>query len=180
MSILHILLYLFASIGVLLAIAFIVAIFVKKEYIIRRSVTINKPTAEVFDYIKLLDNQVYYNKWVMADPDITRTSKGTDGTVGFYSAWTSQHRQVGQGEQVITKITEGERIELRIRFIKPFAGIADVYMATEPVTEEQTKIRWGLRGTNKYPMTLMNLVVDRILGGDMEISLSNLKRILEA
>jgi hypothetical protein len=175
----HILLYILAIIGAILALAFIGALFIKKEYTVLRSITINKPRTEVFNYVRLLDNQVYYSKWVMADPNLQRTSKGVDGTVGFYSKWTSNNKQVGSGEQGITKIMEGERMEVRIHFIKPFDGMATAFWTTESITEDQTKVQWGLNGSSKYPMTLMNLVMDKMLGVDMEISLHNLKKILE-
>lgn len=47
---------LFAVIA-LVAILLIVALFVKKEYKVERSVTINQPKAQVFDYIKYIKNQ---------------------------------------------------------------------------------------------------------------------------
>ena len=42
------------AIAILIAIPFVVALFVKSEYAVEREITINKPKQQVFDYIKLL------------------------------------------------------------------------------------------------------------------------------
>jgi hypothetical protein len=37
----------------------------------------------------------------MMDPDMKKTYRGTDGTVGFVSEWESNKKDVGTGEQEI-------------------------------------------------------------------------------
>ena len=73
-----------------------------------------EPGQEVYDYLKFLNNMKYYNKWVMADPNAKMTTKGTDGTVGFISAWDSENKQVGKGEEEIIKLVDGESIDFEI------------------------------------------------------------------
>ena len=77
----------FAVIAIIIAIPLVVALFVKKDYVVEREIIINKPKAEVFEYIKFLKNQDNYSKWNMMDPDMKKTYQGTYGTVGFISAW---------------------------------------------------------------------------------------------
>jgi len=89
----------------LIAILLITAIFTKKDYAVEREITINKPKQVVFDYIKYLKNQDYFSKWATMDPNIKKDYRGTDGTVGFVSAWESDNDDVGKGEQEIKKIT---------------------------------------------------------------------------
>ena len=95
---------------VLVPVAFllIVALFTKKEYGVVREVVINKPKSEVFEYVKLLKNQENFSVWVNKDPDMKKEYRGTDGTVGFISAWNSKIKDVGKGEQEIKKIVDGE------------------------------------------------------------------------
>ena len=90
--------------AILIAIPLIVALFVKKDYAVEREITINKPKQEVFDYVKLLKNQDNYSIWATMDPNMKKTYRGTDGTVGFVSAWESKVDSVGVGEQEIKKI----------------------------------------------------------------------------
>ncbi len=44
----------FAVIAIIIAIPLVVALFVKKDYVVEREIIINKPKAEVFEYIKFL------------------------------------------------------------------------------------------------------------------------------
>jgi len=169
------------GLSVLIAIPLIVALFVAKDYAVEREITINKPKQEVFDYIKLLKNQDIYSKWATMDPNIKKTYRGTDGRIGFVSAWESDIEDVGAGEQEIKKITEGERIDFELRFIKPFESIEPAFMTTESVDANQTKVKWGFSGHMNYPMNIMMLFVDfkKMIGADLDTGLKNLKYELE-
>ena len=173
--ILKILLVVVIIIGALL----IIALFGKNEYSIEREVSINKPKQEVFDYIKHLKNQDKFSKWVMTDPAMKKDFKGTDGTAGFVYAWDSNNKQAGKGEQEIVNITEGEKLDIEIRFERPFKSTAHTPFLTESISPDQTKVKWGMTGKNPYPMNLMNLFMGNMLGKDLETSLTNLKNILE-
>lgn len=164
---------------ILIAIPLFIALFVKKEYSIEREIIINKPRQQVFDYIKHLKNQDNYSKWVMTDPGMKKDFKGVDGTVGFVYAWDSKNKHAGKGEQEIMSITEGERMDVEVRFEKPFAGIAQTPFTTQEVAANQTKVKWGMSGRSKYPLNIMNLFMDKMLGKDLDSSLHTLKSILE-
>ena len=121
---------------VIIAIPLIIALFVSNDYKITRSIIINKPQQEVFDYIKLIKNQEQYSKWVMTDPNMKKTFTGPDGTVGFIYAWDSKNKQAGKGEQEIKKINDGEGIDIEVRFEKPFKGIANTPIHTEAISRQ--------------------------------------------
>jgi hypothetical protein len=167
------------SVAILVAIPLLLALFIKKEYTIGREIVINKSTDEVFNYIKFLKNQDFYSKWVMTDPTMKKDFNGTDGTVGFVYAWDSTNKNAGKGEQEIVRLVERELLDIEVRFIKPFEGIAKTPFTTESVSANQTKVTWGMKGKSKYPMNLMNPFMDNLLGKDLQISLANLKNILE-
>lgn len=166
---------------ILIAIPLITALFVKKDYAVEKEVVINKPKQVVFDYVKMLKNQDNYSVWAMKDPNMKKGYKGTDGTPGFIASWESQNKEVGTGEQEILKITEGERIDFKLRFKVPFEAQDDAYMITEAVGENQTKVKWGFKGAFPYPMNLMNLFMDmdKAVGKDLSEGLNNLKTVVE-
>ncbi len=166
---------------VIIAIPLIVAIFVKKNYEVERDIVIDQPKEEVFDYVKHLKNQDNYSKWATIDPEMEKSYSGTDGTVGFVSAWDSEHEDVGKGEQEIVKITEGERVDFELRFYEPFEATEPAFMTTEAIADNKTKVTWGFSGHMDYPMNLMLLFMDfeEMIGGDLEMGLQNLKRKLE-
>jgi len=163
----------------IVALLLIVALFIKKEYGVEKEIVINKPKQQVFDYVKLLKNQDNYSFWAMQDPAMKKSYNGTDGTVGFVSSWESE--KMGTGEQEIKKIAEGERLDFELRFLKPFQATDYAYMTTEPVSDNQTKVKWGFNGKMPYPMNLMLPIMnmEKMLGDQLQTGLDNLKSNLE-
>jgi hypothetical protein len=49
---------------------------------------------------------------------------GEDGQIGFVYAWDSKNKQAGAGEQELIGLTEPTLIEVEVRFLRPFKGIA--------------------------------------------------------
>lgn len=178
MSILFILLIAFVT---FIAVLLIIASFTKKHYTLLRSITINAPCEQVFNYVKEVKNQHNYSKWIMMDANAATTYTGVDGTVGFVHAWESANKSVGKGEQEIVRITQGEKIEFVIRFIKPFAGLANTYLSVIAIDGERTTLSWGFASSMPYPMNIMLLFmnIEGMLGGALEESLQNVKHILE-
>jgi len=172
------LIYILAAIVVLIIILAAVA---PKSYDISRSIVIDKPINEVFEYIKFVKNQNYWGPWQSRDPHMKQTFSGVDGTVGFVSAWESDHKQVGSGEQEITKIIENELLQTELRFLKPMKSVSNGYIKTYTEDHGKTKVVWGFFGENKFPFSIMMLFfnMDKAVGKDFEEGLQNLKNILE-
>lgn len=176
----NILIIILLVIAGLVGLVFLVALFTRKEYTITRQITINKSNGEVFEFIKHLKNQDQFSKWVRMDPNLKKDFRGTDGTVGFVYAWEGNPK-AGKGEQEIVAIKQGERLDVEIRFERPFAGIAHAPFIVEPVTQNQSKVIWGMTSQMKYPMNIMLLFmdIDKVLGKDLDESLTMLKGTLE-
>lgn len=178
MKTLFVILAVLAAVVVLLMIT---GLFLKKEYTVSRAITINKSKTNVFDFIKLLKNQNEYSYWATMDPALRKEFRGTDGASGFVSAWDSDDKNVGKGEQEILKVVDGERIDYVLRFIKPFESVSYASMSTVAVSDTQTRVEWIFNGKMKYPMNLMLLFMnmEKMIGGDLEKGLSNLKTLME-
>lgn len=176
-----ILLYIVLTIVGIIALFLIIALFAKKGYVIERSVIINKPKPEVFNYIKLLRNQDHYSKWVMKDPNMKKDFRGTDGTEGFVYGWNSTDKNAGEGEMEIKKIVDGERVDAEIRFERPMKAVSKAVLATK-VEGEQTRATWSFESEMKFPLNAMLVLMplEKMLGKDMDESLALLKKNLEA
>ncbi|MFD2098318.1 SRPBCC family protein [Flagellimonas iocasae] len=172
-----ILLYILAGIVLLIL---ILAAIAPKTYNVSRSITIAKPKSVVFEHLKSLKKQNEWSPWARRDPNMEQKFTGTDGEVGFVNYWNG-NKEVGEGEQEITKIVEGERIESELRFLKPWKSTSDAYLITEEVDAATTKVTWGFSGKNKFPFSIMMLFMnmDKMIGKDFEEGLSNLKEKLE-
>lgn len=170
---------LYIILGIIAAIL-IAGLFIPKGMKATREIVINKPNAEVFNYIKQLKNQDNYSKWGSMDPNMKKEYKGTDATPGFVSAWEG-NKKVGHGEQEIISIEEGRKLNTELRFIKPFKSVAQSSMTTEAITEKSTKVSWGFEGSMNYPMNAMKLFMnmEKAIGNDFSTGLTNLKALLE-
>lgn len=169
------------GVAVIVVVIIVVMLIVPQDYAVEREVTINQPRSVVFNYVKLLKNQDNFSTWAKADTAMKKSFRGTDGTVGFVSAWDSDSADVGKGEQEIIKIIPPERIDFELRFIKPFEATDQAYMTTDSVDTARTVVKWGFNGSMAYPMNLMLLFVDmeKELGTPLNDGLINLKGILE-
>jgi Polyketide cyclase / dehydrase and lipid transport len=178
MNIIFAIIIVFGCIAVLLL---IIGLFVKKDYSVAREVVVNKPKSIVFDYLKFLKNQNKFSVWASIDPDMKTEYRGTDGTEGFVSAWESENKNVGKGEQEILKIVSGERIDYEIRFIKPFASTSWANIIVASANENQTRVHWEFNGKMKYPtnLTLLFMNMEKMVGNDLDKGLQNLKAIMD-
>jgi hypothetical protein len=169
---------LFGILG-LIALLLIVALFVPKQYTISVSTIINKPKQVVYDYAKILKNQEKYSIWLMEDPNLKLVYTGTDGTVGFIQSWNSTNDNVGEGEQQITAMIEGERIDVDLRFKRPFESHQKAANIFETIRPTQTKVIAEFYGNDNYPMNLLSFVGKKIIEDAEKQNLQNLKTILE-
>ena len=159
----------------------VIALFVDRNYSVERNVIIDKPIAEVFNYVKYLKNQDNFSKWARMDPEMQKWYRGTDGQPGFVSAWKSEKKNVGAGEQEILRIEEDKRIDYELRFLEPFESTQQAYITTTAIDSMQTRVAWGFNGHMAYPSNLMLLFMDfeEVVGNDFQTGLDNLKNELE-
>ena len=114
----------------------------------------------------------------MTDAGRKKEFKGTDGTVGYIYTW-SGNKDAGEGEQEITNIIEGKKIEMEIRFVKPMTTSAHIILETESLSDDQTKVSWSNAGTLKYPVNIMMPMVEKHVVKDLDVSLAALKNTLK-
>ncbi len=166
--------------GAIVLLVLVLAMIAPKTYDVSRSIEIAKPKSEVFDNLRFLKNQDAWSPWNKKDPNMKKEFTGTDGEVGATSHWVG-NKDVGEGEQEITKIVDGERIESELRFLKPWKSTSDAYLTTEEVGGNATKVTWGFSGKNKFPMSIMMLFMsmDKMVGKEFEEGLTSLKQTLE-
>ena len=169
-------------VAIIIAIPLLSALFMKKDYTVEREITINKPRADVYNYLKYLKNQDNFSVWAKMDPAMKKDYRGTDGSVGFVSLWDSENEHVGKGEQEIKDMKENESIDYELRFKKPFESTAAANMQMASLGDAQTQVKWGFSGSMPYPMNFMMpfMNMDKMLGKDLETGLENLKSNIES
>jgi hypothetical protein len=165
----------------IIASVLIAAYFMPNKYAVEKEITINQPTDSVFNYVRSLKNQNQFSVWANIDPKMKSSITGTDGSVGAISAWESKVKEVGVGEQEITKINEDKRIDFALRFKQPYEDTAIGFMSTDAVAANETKVKWGISGEIAYPMNIMLpfMKIDEMIGNDLQKGLENLKVKME-
>lgn len=165
----------------MVSIVLIVALFVKKDFEVKRTVEIERNVTDVFDYIRYLENHEQFTVWSQLDPTMTKTYSGPDGHVGGLYKWNSTLEEVGAGEQEIVELKENDRLVFDLRFKKPWESEAIATMQLEETSSTSTKIDWSVRGETPWPwnITLLFMDMDGELGPDLEKGLLNLKNTLE-
>lgn len=171
---------LYILLAIVVIIAFL-AIIAPKSYDVNRSISVDQPISTVFDYLKLLKKQAEWSPWEKRDPNMKKDFEGVDGQVGAISKWEG-NKEVGTGEQELTRIVENEVIESRLRFFKPWKSESDAYLKVNETHEGETQVTWGFSGKNKFPVSIMMLFMnmDKAIGKDFEEGLANLKSRLES
>jgi hypothetical protein len=164
----------------IICIALIAAAFVPKEYTITLTETINRPKAEVYDYLKMFANQKEYSEWIKPDPNLKPVISGNDGTVGSSSSWNSDNNDVGEGSQTITAMTD-DQIEIDIKFIRPMEGGAQVKNKIVAKDSTTTEVTVDFYTKDSYPLNLPSYLFGRPMIEQTEKKiLANVKQILES
>ena len=166
-----------------LSTAAVIAMFTRSKYTLVRKIVIHQPVNNVFDFIRHNNNQKKYSKWLSLDPDTKIALRGAaDGTPGSILAFASSNKKVGKGEWETTHIILNERIDFQLRFLEPFAFVANGYFTTEALSSSQTTVTWVYNSGMDWPMNFMLLFLDmeKLVGNDIQASLESLKEHLES
>jgi Polyketide cyclase / dehydrase and lipid transport len=162
----------------LIALIFVVALFLPSEYKVERSVEINKPVGIVFGYVADFNNFREWNPWSSLEPNHSFEVSGDSGQVGQKYHWDGNI--IGTGEMIFTELKPYELIKSDILFLAPEQanGVVDFIFDGE---ENRTKISWSLTGSADYPLgRFFGLMMDSFLGPDFEKGMINLKNMCES
>lgn len=155
----------------------VIAVAMPSAFTYEVEIIINKNKSEVFDYLKHLKNQNEWSVWILSATDMKQEYIGTDGSVGFISAW--EGKKAGKGAQELIKITEGERIDTELRFEVPFKATNKGYFITTAVDANKTKVVWGMAGKSPRPFNVISALMKGRLMKDFNQGLANVKKNLE-
>lgn len=165
--------------GLLALVAAIAALQPSTFTITRRAVVDAAPTA-AFAQINEFENWRNWSPWEDIDPALKRTYGGARGGVGATYAWAGNNK-VGTGRMTITDVRADEAIWIKLEFFKPMAGLCTAQFTFRPDTVG-TEVTWTMTGRNNFLAKLFCLVIssEKMIGGQFEKGLANLKALLEA
>lgn len=150
------------------------------EYRVERSVTVTAPPAIVFDFVNDFHKWSSWSPWEKLDPGMQRTFDGAPAGSGAIYNWTGNDK-VGAGRMTITESKPGERVVIKLEFIKPWESSSTTTFTFSP-QGDTTKVTWAMEGANdlKGKAFALFMNMDDMIGKDFDKGLSELKSQSEA
>lgn len=150
------------------------------DFRVERSITISAPAAVVFARVNDLHRWQEFSPWAKLDPAATNTFEGPPAGVGAVFAWAGND-DIGEGRMTISESRPDELVRMRLDFLRPFAATNTTDFSFKP-QGEQTLVTWSMTGKNNFMAKAAGLVMnmDKLVGGDFEKGLTDLKSLSEA
>lgn len=149
------------------------------RFTITRTGKIDAAPEAVFPHINNLQRWEAWSPWAKLDPAVKNTFEGPQEGTGAIFRWAG-NEQVGEGVMTITESRAPELVRLRLEFIKPMPGVSTTEF-TFAKADAGTVVTWTMSGENDFVgkafCLFMNM--DRMVGGQFEQGLANLKRVAE-
>jgi uncharacterized protein YndB with AHSA1/START domain len=146
---------------------------------IERSASIKAPPEKIFALINDLHQWASWSPWEKIDPALKRAYSGAESGKGAAYEWEGNNK-VGSGSMEILESVPSSRITIKLDFIKPFEGHNTAEFKIERAGDSTT-VTWAMFGPSPYLSKVMGLVfgMDKMIGGQFETGLANLKAITE-
>lgn len=170
-----------STIVVALAAALVIRVITRPDsWQVERSAVINAPPERVYSLLVDFHEWPQWSPWEKLDPAMQRTFSGAERGVGAAYAW-SGNRKAGEGRMEITAAEPPRHVRLQIVFLKPFRAENRIDFELTP-RATATEVRWSMEGQNTLGSKVMQSVMnmERLVGGDFERGLMNLKAAAES
>jgi hypothetical protein len=105
-------------VGVVLVLVLILGMIGADTYRFERTVTIAAPAEQVHGHIATFAAMDKWSPWNEHDPNMKKTTEGTDGTIGAVWKWEGND-DVGKGQQRLDSLTP-TLIQTHLHFLEPF------------------------------------------------------------
>jgi hypothetical protein len=171
--------FLVILIAVVIAGVLILALVEPTDATVTRTALINAPKNAVFGQIVNFKNWPNWSPWYQMEPTMKITYSGTDGQAGSGYHWVGGEK-TGEGEMTNKAVT-GTQMDYDLAFVKPHSGKAQGFIKADD-TAGMTKVTWSVSMHCSFPMNAMLafMNMDKMLGGDFENGLSNMKKYVES
>lgn len=149
------------------------------QFHVQRTTAIKAPPEKIFALIKHLPSWQLWSPYEKKDPDMQRQFSGPASGVGAVYAWRGDSN-VGKGDMKIATVTEPSKILIDLNFIEPFQAHNLAEFELVP-NGEITQVSWSMHGQQNCIGKVMGLIfnMDRMVGGDFEKGLADLKALAE-
>lgn len=164
-----------------LALFALVVAFQPAAYRVSRSTSIAAPPAVAYAQVADFHNWERWSPWAKIDPAMKTTYEGQPGAVGSSYYWTGDNK-VGEGRMTISSIAPAQSVAIKLEFLRPFAATNATRFGFAP-EGGGTRVTWDMDGSKGgFVGKAFGLFMDfdKLVGGDFEKGLLQLKAVSEA
>jgi hypothetical protein len=150
------------------------------RYRVSRSATIAAPAPVVFAQVNDFHRWAAWSPWEKIDPAMKRTYEGPPAGVGASYTWAG-NGEVGEGRMTIVESRPSDLIQVKLEFVKPFAGTSVAEFSFKP-EGDRTQVTWSMTGDKNFIAKAIHLVMsmDRMIGDQFDKGLAAMKTVAEA
>jgi hypothetical protein len=145
---------------------------------VERSAQISAPPEKILALVNDFHQWGTWSPYEKLDPAMKRTYAGAAAGKGAVYEWEGNSK-AGQGRMQIIEAAP-TRTAIQLDFIKPFAAHNIAAFTTQPLGNT-TQVTWSMEGSSPFMHKLVGLFLnmDKMIGGDFETGLGNLKALAE-
>jgi uncharacterized protein YndB with AHSA1/START domain len=167
-------------VAVAIAIVLILAATKPDTFSVQRAAAVKAPPEKIFPLINDFHQWGTWSPWEGKDPGMKRTYSGTASGRGAVYAWDG-NKNVGSGRMEILDASSPSKIVIKLDFFKPFEAHNTAEFTVLPQGDGATNISWVMHGPAPFMSKIMQVFmnIDKMVGKDFEIGLSNLKKLTE-
>ena len=149
------------------------------EFHIVRSATMAAPADKVFAQIDDYHNWDAWSPWAKLDPAAKNTFEGPAAGKGAIFSWDGNDK-VGAGRMTTLESRPNELVKIKLEFSRPMQDTSTVEFTFKP-DGGKTLVTWSMTGRHTFMSKgvclLMNM--DKMVGGQFEEGLANIRKIVE-
>ena len=168
-----------AALVVLIAAVLIFATTRPDSFHVERTTNIKAPPEKIFPLIADLHSWPTWSPYEKLDPAMKKTYSGAANGKGAAFSWDG-NSNVGAGRVEIAGTTPSSKIDIKLDMTRPMEGHNNVeFRLTQK--EGGTDVTWAMDGQYAYVAKVIGLFLnmDKMMGGEFENGLANLKKIAE-
>lgn len=173
--------WIIAVIVLIMILFLLIGLVAPKTIKVEKSIQVNAPASEVYDYVSSLSKLTESTVWQDIDPNVVKSFSGPDNEVGGVYRWESDHKHVGVGEQKIIELVPNEKVVHELHFIEPMESTDQATFFLEE-SDGGTNLTWDYE-SSKIPFpgnAFVAIAVTPKLKKQFEESLSNIKAAVES
>ena len=168
-----------AIVAVLIVVVLVMAASKSDTFSISRSATIQAPAEKIFPLIDDLRAHESWSSFDKPDPAVNKVYSGAQQGQGAVYDWDGKG-QAGAGRLAITESLPFSRIGMQLDMLKPIKASNEVVFTLQP-QGGATDVGWTMQGHRPFLIKVMHVFfnMDRMVGGQFEVSLDKLRSLSE-